>query len=187
MKTLLILPFVLLALAGCVSSRAQKDAFASLRSRVEQMLAGRCDVAPIITDREFGSSFEAHPPNSACRILVFQREFLTQSEWDREYIAGSNSLSKLMSMTTTNQNVPNWKAKEISAILGVQRLPGWSYDHIGVDVDVQCPEVASPGFEKDNAAAQRFVEEIVTLLKAYQSADRSAAVKRHPAVEDRKP
>src|SRR6266705_1576455 len=80
-RLICLLPLVL---AGCFSTRSD-DGFASLHQRVEHMLAGRCTNGPVTNDENLGRFFEVAPRDSGCRILVFERDFLTQQEWHRKY------------------------------------------------------------------------------------------------------
>jgi len=171
MKTLAFLCLLSLLFTGCASSRSREDGFALLHSRVERILAGRCDLGPVTRDKITGRFFEVVPRHSGCRILVFEREFFTQKEWERQYAFVTNQMTRFL--IRTNQTKAE-AARELAAVEQMRRLPEWSYDGIGVDVDLQTPEVVYPGMEKDQAEARKFFDEIVSLLKPYR-ANRSAA------------
>jgi hypothetical protein len=167
MKSLAFLCLVSLALMSCVSSRIHEDSFVSLHNRVAQILAGRCEVTPVATDAILGRSFEAKPPSSGCRIVVFEREFLSQREWDRRYAAGTNSLSEFMTTSKANQQIDARTTRRFADMERLLRLPNWRFECLGVHADVHCPEVVYPDMEKDSTAAQHLLEEITSLLTPY--------------------
>src|SRR6266568_5920173 len=134
------------------------------------MLAGRCNCGAVARNEVVGGRFfEVVPQDSGCRILVFEREFFTQKEWEQQYTCVTNQVSQFLTRTNQTQTEA---VRGVAAFDQMGRLPGWSYNGIGVDVDVQCPEIVYPGLEKDSAAAQLFFEEVVSLLKPYHRADK---------------
>jgi len=187
MKTLAISCALILFALGCASSKTHEDAFVSLHSLIEQKLGDSCDCGPITTNAEVGGRlFEVQPKPQGLLITVFERQFLTQTEWERRHAFGTNSMSQFMDdiMARTNSmsqfkdisrtnHFTNADRKAAARFIGFTNafglfeLPGWHYQNIGVDVDVQEPDVVYPGLDQNEAAAQKCYGQIVMLLKPY--------------------
>lgn len=169
MTTRLMHCVVLLAFAGCSAPRKHEDAFEGLHYRTTKLLGNRCNVAPVSNhDAQCTRFFEVGTKlhDSGCRVLVYEREFFTQGEWQKRYVAGTKQLTKFL--TTTNQ-LPDVEGTNIIASLeSLSRLPEWHYKNIGVDATVQCPEVVYPNMARDSSEAVGFLHEIVSLLKPYR-------------------
>lgn len=163
---------VSLFVLGCSSPQTSRDSFASLHLLVEQKLHGRWECGPVSpNDVRGGRFFEVRHPNSGCFIVLSERNFLSQSDWEKRYISGTNLLSQMMAQMETNGQVDVQAARQFAGVtnmFGLLDLPGWSYRDIGVEVDLQEPENAYPGNNEDVAKARQIYAEIVSLLKPYR-------------------
>src|SRR5262249_39743035 len=139
--------------------------------RVRHKLTGRYDCGPLERNEVAGGRFfEVSRTNSGCRVMVFEREYLSQSEWDKRYNSGTNALAQFLASGTTNPPVDAEAGRQqFIAMTDLLKLPQWSYEKISVDVDLQEPEVIYPGSDRDIAVAQIAYDEIISLLKPYDS------------------
>jgi hypothetical protein len=176
MRTLTFLCLLSLLITGCVSSRSREDSFVSLHGRVEQTLAGWCDCGPVNRNEVVGGRFfEVAPLHSRCRILVSERKFFTQKEWEKQYAYATNQANDFMTMTNRTHTQA---AQQVTGLMSLFSLPSWSYESIGVDVALQEPEMSYPGMEKESAEAQKYFDDIVRLLKPYHRANKSLQATR---------
>jgi hypothetical protein len=106
------------------------------------------------------------PHNSGCRVLLFERQFFSQRGWERQHANLTNRVTQFL--TKTNQTREE-AAIGVAAVEQMHKLPGWRYGRIGVDIQLQTPEVVYPGMEKDQAKAQGVVDEITGLMKPYRA------------------
>jgi len=130
------------------------------------MLGGRGACGSVTQNEFHGRFFEVVPHNSGCRVLVFEREYFSQREWERQYAGVMNQVAQFLTRTHQTREEA---AVGVAAMEQMLKLPGWSYESIGVDVDLQTPDVVYPDMEKDQAEAQRIFDEIVRLLKPYRA------------------
>src|SRR5262245_44415439 len=115
MKQLAAPWFLSLFVAGCVSPRTHQDSFASLQILVKQRLASRWDCTSVSTNEvASGRMFEVPSPRSACRILVFEREFMTQKEWEKRYSSATNLLDQFM--VRTNYQIDSQSVQQFAGI-----------------------------------------------------------------------
>ena len=167
--------------SGCQSVETRDESFSSLHKRVQQVLGDNCicepigeSITPIFKNGSFvnvsNQFFTVTPRNSSCQIVLDEREFLTQKQWDKERAELDKNLTD--SRTRTNQTRVEL-GREFGALMRLPLFPSWHYKKTGVDVDIQCPDIALPTTEKDNAEAERYYDMIVALLKPYDKANRS--------------
>jgi hypothetical protein len=174
MKNIAAIYLSALLITGCCSNGTRKDAFASLHNQIERRFGARANCGTLIPSAAVRErSFEIGWTNSGCRILVFERDFLTQKEWDRRYSASTKLFNEFTTMITTNHDVNAQTAQRFAGTWDFLFLPNWSYKGIGLDVNVQCPEIAYPGLETESEAAERFLKEVVSLLRPYRRANKT--------------
>ena len=169
MKGTVSICLLLFCAAGCSSSRSRTESFAAFHSQIVQKLAGRYECGPVAKNvYAHGHSFEITPTNSGCRVFVSEEKFFTQKEWDKRHTAGTNLLIEFMTMAATNHEINARTVRRFAKMYDLLDLPGWSYKNIGLDVRVDCPEIAYPELEKQSAEAQHLFDEVVSLLKPYR-------------------
>jgi hypothetical protein len=171
-----------LSIIGCTSVQTQRDSFLSLHDLIKKQLSDTGECGPIITNHVVaGRYFEVSPQPRRLPITVSERQFFTQKDWERRYTSGTNIFSQFMDTVMTNQPAETNRfidpktANRYAGVMDVFNLPNWSYERIGVDVDVQAIEIVYPGLEDDLAAAQKRYKEIVKLLKPYHRAKHDLA------------
>jgi len=169
MKSIASICLLLLFGAGCLSDRSRSDSFVALRSQIAQKLSGRYECGLVTKNANVeGHFFEITPANSGCRVLVSEEKFFTQTEWDKRHTAGTNLLIEFMTIAATNHEINARTARRFGKTYDLLDLPGWSYNNIGVNVHVECPEIVYPELEKQSAEAQHLFDEVVSLLKPYR-------------------
>jgi hypothetical protein len=174
MRTFAMACSLSLSILGCTSVPTHRDSFLSLHDLIKNKLSESGNCGPINTNRVVaGRYFEVSPQPRGLPITVSERQFFTQKDWESHYTSGTNIFSRFMDMLMTNQPAGTNRfidpktADRYAGVMDVFDLPNWSYERIGVDVDVQAIEVVYPGLEEDRAAAQKQYREIVKLLKPY--------------------
>jgi len=136
-----------------------------------------CDLGQISTNEVVGGRyFEVRPYPRGLPIVVSERQFFSQADWESRYTTSTNLMSQFMEMAMTNQlidtNHPiDAKIAErfvgLSNAFGLFNLPEWHYHDIGVDVRVEEVDTVYPGYEQDCAEAQNGYSRIVALLEPY--------------------
>jgi hypothetical protein len=195
MKTFTAVCSLCLLIIGCALDRTHQDNFASLHSLVKRTLADSCDYGPIVTNELLGGRyFEVKPQPRGLTVTVSERQYFSQTEWERRYASGTNLMSQFMvtagmnHSADTNHPIDAKTAERLAGItnlFGLSDLPDWSYQSIGVDVSVQEVDEVYPDLQEDNAVAQKRYEQIVRLLKRYRRANlRGGANGRQPFSSD---
>lgn len=169
MKRFLLLCMMASLLAGCAITRRHRDNFASLREEVARRLAADCDCGPV-KRVEGQRSFELLPHNPIHhRILVFEREFLTQKEWNERQI----EQRKTVDYITKNIDTATREEVITAASTITKPLPGFWHGNIAIDVFVDMPEYSYPESEKEGREADKITTKIEALLHPYKTAEQS--------------
>jgi hypothetical protein len=177
-----------LSVIGCTSDRIHQDSFALLHDLVKRTLVDSCDCGPITTNKVVGGRyFEVKPQPSGLLVTVSERQFFSQTEWDRRYSSGTNLMCQFMEMARTNHPIDTNHATDaktmerfvgLTNFFGLSKLPDWHYQNIGVDVSVQEVDEVYPGLDQDNTEAEKRYTEIVRFLKLYHRANKKTDSKK---------
>ena len=142
----------------------------SLRNQVKQMFSGNCDCGPVVTNEVLeGRYFEVTPRPRGLVIDVYERSFFAKKDWEKRYGAGTKLLGQFLSLT--NRVMDAETAKRFNGItnsFGLDALPNWSYQSVGVDVRVQEVDESYPELDQDAAESRRRFEKITKILKPYR-------------------
>ena len=169
MKRLVVTCTLQLLVAGCML-RTHQDSFLSLRDRVKQTLAESCACGPVITNEVLGGRyFEVAPRPHGLAVHVYERQFVSRKEWERRHTSGTELLEQFLEATNNPMDAETAKRFiGITNFFGLEDLPEWSYQRVGIDVKVQEVDETYPGSEEDSAEGQKRYEEIMHLLKPYR-------------------
>src|SRR3954454_5150958 len=133
-----------LSILGCTSVPTHRDSFLSLHDLIKKKLSESGNCGPINTNRVVaGRYFEVSPQPRGLPITVSERQFFTQRDWERRNTSGTNIFSEFMDMVMTNQPAGTDRfidpetAGRYAGVMDVFYLPAYSYERIGVDVNVQ--------------------------------------------------
>ncbi len=160
-----------LFLLTLATSQAGEDTFASLRDLTQKKLPAKCECSPIAKNEMSGwRYFEVSSPDSHFRIILSERGYFTQQDWQRELTETTKYLEEYFAKPAPTK-AENLKMTE--AIKRLSALPNASYQGIGINVDLQTPDETYPDFEKDGKEAYEWFSIIVLPLDGYSPPDQS--------------
>jgi len=178
-KSVLFIAFSI-CIAGCITQRSKIDAFEELREQVKNNIGTNWECSLIMTNEislnRSNLYFEVESQHSPFTVMVTKSEFIAPKEWRSRYQAATNTFDEFFkSANATNSaeqfstltNQPHFFEQFSNALCSLD-LPGWHYKSIGVDVDVQSPDVAYPEIGKDGQEAQQISDKVVSFLTPYQ-------------------
>lgn len=151
--------------------RESADPFLAFHAQIENLVKVDSRVSTVDSD-EFGvRSFSVMPADSGLAILVFERNLVSQSEWD----ARRDSFDRIMERHATKSEESaqvdvDLAHRMVQGLEAIGNLPEWHYrGRVGLDVSAEEPEAVYPEMNAHIARSRAVYRRIVEELTAYDA------------------